>query len=271
VKVIIDTVTANGVTIPFTVSGSGPALLLIHGGEGDHRLYDHIVPGLSQSFTVLRFDQRDAGGSPDAQSSYSMRDLADDAAGLVSAMGFEMVHVLGAAFGGMLAQELAYTHPQVVDRLILAGTGIHGGVNDSARAKLTHYVSGAAANDDPRVRQAAELFYDTKSPSFDTSLIDSLIAIRQRRDESKRSRRIHAVGSFTAVGRSSAIQAPTLVLTAREDQLVAPEESWRLAQMISRASLFMFGELGHHFYRQAPALTVQIIKQFLLGGAEPPL
>jgi 3-oxoadipate enol-lactonase len=216
----------------------------------------------------LRFDQRDAGASRDSKTIYSIGDLAEDASALINSLGFPKVHVFGIATGGMIAQELASRFPQTVDRLILGATALRGSANDNARSKLAFYLGGALGNEDPRVRDAAELFYSRGSPSFRAELIDSLLAIRQLRDEEKRARRIRAVQSFNMMNHMSNIEASTLVLAAREDQLVQPADSWALAQRIPRANFLMLSDLGHHFYRQAPRLTVQIAKHFLNGNAE---
>ena len=263
------TIRANGISIPYEITGTGPVLLLLHAGEGDHRLFDCVVTELAKSFCTLRFDQRDAGASQESECRYSMRDLADDAAALLNALEIDRTTVLGTSFGGMIAQELALSYPTKIDRLILAGTASHGRANDDAREKLAPYLSAAFANDDPRVRQAAELFYYTQGPSYAPALIDTLIAIRQRREEPRRSRRVHAVHSFEAADQLPTLRPPTLVLTGKADRLVAPLESWRLAQMIPRATLLMLGELGHHFYRQAPALTIQIARDFLIASTDP--
>ena len=71
---------------------------------------------------MLRFDNRGAGQDSAPDEPYSMRQMADDAAALLGALGIEKAHVLGVSMGGMIAQELAINHPDRVDKLVLACT-----------------------------------------------------------------------------------------------------------------------------------------------------
>jgi proline iminopeptidase len=132
-------VNANGIEIAYETAGdpAGPPLLLIMGlGMQLIDWPDELVAGLvEQGFHVIRFDNRDSGlsskfdhaGKPKLalcylksllgwplRSSYSLDDMADDALGLLSALGIARAHVVGASMGGMIAQILAARHPQRV-------------------------------------------------------------------------------------------------------------------------------------------------------------
>ncbi len=96
----------------YNTEGSGPRLLKIWGTGGDlRRLPTEFDRRLADRFTVLAFDQRGMGRSGKPARDYTMADYADDAAGLMDALGWDSAAVLGYSFGGMVAQELALRHP----------------------------------------------------------------------------------------------------------------------------------------------------------------
>ena len=93
----MQTVQSNdGTSIAFRKSGSGPALLLVHGTTADHRRWLPIAPRFVKHFTVYAMDRRGRGGSGDAPV-YSYRREAEDVAAVVGAIGTE-VNVLGHSY-----------------------------------------------------------------------------------------------------------------------------------------------------------------------------
>src|SRR5262245_36623846 len=116
------TIPANGTTIAFAQSGQGAPIVLLHGAEADHSMFDAFGRLLSQHFTVIAYDQRDSGGTRNPPMPYGLAELADDAANLIAALGHARAHVFGTSLGGAIAQVLAVRHPERVDRLVLAST-----------------------------------------------------------------------------------------------------------------------------------------------------
>jgi 3-oxoadipate enol-lactonase len=118
---------ANGLDIYYETGGTGPRLFFISGSGGDLRNRPNVFDGpLAAEFEVLAYDQRGLGQSAKPEGPYSMADYAEDAAGLLDALGWGPVPVMGVSFGGMVAQELAIRHPEKVTRLVLACTSAGG-------------------------------------------------------------------------------------------------------------------------------------------------
>jgi len=143
-------VDANGIQIEYETFGGpdSPALLLIIGLAGqlidwDEKLCQQLA---QQGHYVIRFDNRDAGlsskieeaGVPDIMQTieaqmkgetinppYTIEDMADDAVGLLDALGIEKAHICGMSMGGMIAQTIAINYPKRVLSLIsiYSGTG----------------------------------------------------------------------------------------------------------------------------------------------------
>ena len=99
----------------YEVSGSGPAVVLLHEGIADSRMWVHQLPVLEPELTVVRIDQRGFGRSPLPSGRFSH---VDDVVSVLDELGLERASVVGASFGGRVALELAGAHPERVERLV---------------------------------------------------------------------------------------------------------------------------------------------------------
>jgi 3-oxoadipate enol-lactonase len=108
-------------------AGQGQRLLFISGTGGDLRVKPGVFESpLAGAFELLAYDQRGLGQTDKPAGPYSMRDYADDAAGLLDSIGWSRAAVVGVSFGGMVAQEFALRYPDKVSRLVLACTSAGG-------------------------------------------------------------------------------------------------------------------------------------------------
>lgn len=118
----MDTVDIGGLRIAYERTGSGPLLVLLHGGVGDGpATWRHQLDELSDRFTVVAWDAPGAGGSADPPPSFRLPDYADVMARFVEALSLDRPHVVGLSVGGGLALQLYDRHPAFPRTLILAG------------------------------------------------------------------------------------------------------------------------------------------------------
>jgi pimeloyl-ACP methyl ester carboxylesterase len=102
---------------------SRPALLLIHGLAGNSRTWKDVMPSLAEDFTVLAPDLLGHGESAKPEGDYSLGAFASGLRDLLTVLDLGPVTVIGQSLGGGIAMQLAYQHPELVDRLVLIGSG----------------------------------------------------------------------------------------------------------------------------------------------------
>ena len=114
----------NGVDLYFEHVGTGPRLLFLNGSGATLEVVGPLISMFASQFEVLADDQRGLGKSGMPEGPYSMADYALDAAALAESIGWDRYRVVGLSFGGMVAQELAVTFPERIERLALLCTSL---------------------------------------------------------------------------------------------------------------------------------------------------
>ena len=122
-------VEANGVKFSYRQLGAshGTPLVLLQHFTGTNDYWDPLVVNqLAESRPVIVFNNRGVGLSS-GQVSDNVQAMTEDAAAFIHALGYDKVDILGFSLGGFIAQELAAQHPELVRKVILAGTSNKGG------------------------------------------------------------------------------------------------------------------------------------------------
>jgi len=237
----------NGINLHYEIQGTGPRVLFIHGIGADLKhpmgIFNTAVP---QHFTVLAFDPRGIGESDSPVGPYTTADLADDAAGLAAAVGWDHYHVLGTSFGGMVAQELALRHPAAVDKLVLGVTNA-GGTNAGPRVDNLHELSTIEKLRLSDIRQDADwaAANPDKVTAFEAQ--SKAMADAMRADPKYAmgfAAQAQAVLTHDTFDRLSRITAPTLVFAGRYDGSNPPERTRTMAERIPGARYELL-ESGH--------------------------
>jgi pimeloyl-ACP methyl ester carboxylesterase len=120
-EVAVGEVLVDGQPIAYRHAGTGPPLVLLHGGWSDSRDWWFQLEGLAGTYHVLAWDAPGCGGSWDPPDTFGLHGYADALAGFVRALGLERPHLLGLSFGGGLALEVYRRHPALPRSLVLAG------------------------------------------------------------------------------------------------------------------------------------------------------
>src|SRR5437899_7576992 len=107
----------------YEVIGAGPTVVLLHGGNLDHRMWDQQLPVLLPHFRVVRYDARGFGRSSPADTAFQAQ---TDLYALLQHLAVQHASLVGLSLGGRIAIDFALDHPEMVDKLLLAGPGVSG-------------------------------------------------------------------------------------------------------------------------------------------------
>lgn len=251
---------ANDVATAYQISGRGAPLVLLHGGEADHSMFDGLSRALNGHFTAIAYDQRDSGATRNPPSSYSLADLADDTAALIRGLGHERAHVFGTSLGGQIAQALAARHPDCIDRLVLGSTWkINKSpleVNPDAFRTLASY-RGDTAGNAPKI---AEFFFPPDCLRARPELID--IFRGNSRDDGQKARRGALLAQPVAADVAT-FDRPTLLLAGSDDRLIPNSETFAIGRDLKRAETRVIEGVGHVSSIQAPERVAEAISAFL--------
>ena len=259
-------ITKDGSAIEYEVHGGGPTLLLIPGlGFGRWGWFKQ-VPTLSRRFRTITFDPR----SP-RDPKHGVAELARDAAALLDRLSADRAHVLGASLGGFVAQELALTRPDLVDRLVLVSTSYGGrGVQRmSPRALATMFGFGSFSPEGAAhrgLKMATSAAYRAGHPEEFDRIVTTRLALSP--SLSSYLSQARAGANFDASRRVQHISAPTLVVHGSDDRYVPVANAYALAEAVSGAELRVFEDAGHLvFIEKAEEVNTDIVA-FLLGAHE---
>lgn len=259
-------VKVNDVELYYEQHGAGEPLLLIEGIGYATWMWYRQVPELSQHYRVIIFDNRGVGDSDKPDEPYSIQMMADDAAGLLKALGVLKAHILGASMGGYIAQAFAIDYPEMTDKLILACTSF-GGVNAVPAPLETVMAMFNKVGDTPE-----DVILGAMAPAFTPEFMEQekeevAKIVRWRLEKPTPGyawmHQLNAVASANLEDQVTRITAPTLILSGAEDRVVPVENSKLLHDKIQGSVLKIFPETGHLFFIEKYREFNAAVQEFL--------
>ena len=256
-------------TVYYDDSGTGHPILLMS-GLGSTRLgwWKQVEP-FSNKFRVINMDNRDAGDSALGTGPYTIADMAEDVAGVIQNLNLGRTHIVGISMGGMIAQELAIRHPELVDKLVLVSTTAGGPTGVNAKPEIAALLMRPADEDiETRVRRtftaiAGEGYMATHPQDLD-QIVKNATAKPMSPESYQRQLGACMVHFSKGVAdRLAQIAAPTLVVHGDGDPLIPYPNGQYLAAHIKGARLATYPGVGHLSPIEAPERFNREVIEFL--------
>ena len=269
---IARSIVASGIRTNYHDQGQGHSVLLIHGsgpGVSAWANWRLAIPELAKQARVIAPDMVGFGFTDrPVKPRYDMDTWVNQAVGLLDALGIDKTDLVGNSFGGALALALTIRHPHRVRRLVLMGSvGVKFPITPGLDAAWGYTPSldnmrkllGVFAHDRRLVNdELAQLRYEASiQPGFQESFSAMFPAPRQAS--------VDAMASDEAdIGR---IAQQTLVIHGREDQVIPLSNSYRLAALIQRSQLHVYGQCGHWTQIEHAVRFARLVGDFLAEAA----
>jgi 2-hydroxy-6-oxonona-2,4-dienedioate hydrolase len=236
-----------GQKIHYLEAGSGPNVILLHGLGGDSSTWAQTIPALVSKYHVYAPDQLGFGKSDKPVLNYRVATLVEFIAGFFKKTGIEKATLVGNSLGGWVAAAFAIAHPEKVEKLVLVSAAgytpkrwggkeytneLYSTLNPSTAADLKRLFGMIFFNKSFLTDQFIEQSFTNKLKRSDASTINSFIDSFLRKED-------------YLDERVKEINAPTLLIWGREDELTPIAMGKAFAQDIPRSQMVIFEKCGH--------------------------
>ncbi|HEX6355234.1 alpha/beta hydrolase [Actinophytocola sp.] len=267
------TVSAEGVNYAYRELGPKtgiPVVFLHHLAAVLDNWDPRVVDGIAAKHRVITFDNRGVGAST-GKTPNTIQAMAKDAVTFIRALGLTQVDLLGFSMGGMVAQVITANEPELVRKLILAGTGPAGGEGIKNVTKLSHLdtIRGLLTFQDPK-----QFLFFTRTPNGRRAGKQFLARLKERTEN--RDKAISLKAYFTQLkaihqwglaqpSDLSVIRQPVLVANGDNDRMVPTKNTVDLANRLPNSELVIYPDAGHggifQYHDQFVDKALEFLKQ----------
>jgi len=267
------TVTVGGLTFAYRDLGprTGTPVVFFNHLAGVLDNWDpRVVDGFAAKRRVITFDNRGVGAT-NGSTPKTIQEMAKDAVTFIRALGFELVDIHGFSMGGMIAQVVAQTDPQLVRRLILTGTGPAGGegIKNVTRLSNIDTVRALFTLQDPK-----QFLFFTRTANGRRAGKEFLARLKERTEGRDKAISLTSyVSQLKAIHRwglerpqdLSVIRQPVLVANGESDRMVPSKNSHDLARRLPNSELVIYPDAGHggifQFHRQFVETALEFLER----------
>jgi pimeloyl-ACP methyl ester carboxylesterase len=244
--------------------GAGEPMLLVAGLGQGLWAWRWVVEPLARRWRTIAFDARGTGRSPRLTGPCSIRELAEDAAGILDG---RRAHVVGLSMGGYVALTLALERPELVRSLVLAGTGA-GGPDRVPRPDDVRegFNSALALPYEDFVRSTLHYAFAPGWTERNPGRIEEIVAARLEHPAGFDTIAAHADACYRYYAEGIEVEriaVPALVVHGDEDRIVPVENGRALATRLRAAEYVELAGAGHNLPLEEPEAFVQLVEDFL--------
>ena len=259
-------------------------VLLIHGLAGSSRTWDAVIPAVAEHYDVIAPDLLGHGESAKPMGDYSLGAFASGLRDFLAVLDVESVTIVGHSFGGGVAMQLAYQHPELVDRLVLVGSGGLGREVSWLLRSLA--LPGAEylmpiAFPRPLVDRATDVGrllgrHNIRSPKLAELWrgYSSLAGAENRQAFVRTMRGVIDIGGQTVNATDRlylAARVPTLIVWGDHDGIIPVRHGVAAHHAIASSRLEIIEGVGHFPHVEAPARFNEIVLDFLSTTVAGPI
>lgn len=250
----------DGARLAFAVHGRGPPLVRVATWlthlelDWGSPVWRHWLQRLGETHTVLRYDERGCGLSEAGAREPSVQTWVADLETVIEAAGFDRFALLGVSQGAAIAVAYAAGHPERVTDLVLYGGYARGRRRRGQRAQEQALIAAIRAgwgSDEPAYRHLFSMLFIPRGTPDQLGWYDELL--RSTISPQEAVRLFRARGGVDVQPDAGWVQAPTLVIHARDDRVVPVEEGRLLASLIPDARLVVLDSANHILLADEPA------------------
>jgi pimeloyl-ACP methyl ester carboxylesterase len=233
-------------------------------------MWHKMVPGLSEQFRVIVFDNRGVGNTDKPEGPYAAQMLADDTAGLLEALDIEQAAVMGHSMGGFVAQALVLSRPALVSKLILSATNFGGPNHIPITPEAMAVLSDMESDPLERLRRGIVVSCAPGFAKEQPEVIEEWVSYRATHPLVLAAYQAQFAIGLALASEEAAfehklndVQVPTLILFGEHDKVVPPGNAELLAREIPNRTLHILPDAGHFFPFEVPDEAVAVITDFL--------
>lgn len=238
-----------GVEVGYWEAGSGPPLVMLPGSAGLD--FSVAMDLLALDFRVIALDPPGWGNAPDTGRVNTRRELAEQMAGAVEAIGIERYALVGTSMGGSVALFMALSHPERLSAVVLDGP-------------IEFRGNGHTRPRDPRAWAAGARRHAERRPWADKAFFDDQMRRRTRRFESG-----YETGpdfDHELAERCKTIELPVLVLYGSDDGVILPSCGREYKNLIVNCEFIVVYDSNHDIQGDRPEAYAELVKDFLQRG-----
>jgi 3-oxoadipate enol-lactonase len=253
----------NGITLHYRVIGSPaekPVIVFSNSLGTDFRIWDDVIDLLKSDYAIVTYDKRGHGLSDCAAAPHRIEDHVADLAALLDHLALKNVILCGLSVGGLIAQGLVASRPELVGKLILSDTAHKIGTAEGWNTRIDAIAkNGLASILDPVMERWFTPAF--RSPANTAYLIYCNMFTRQPADGYAATCAAIRDADFT---RSTAqISLPTLVIVGDQDGSTPPDLVRSTADMIAGSRFEVIAGAGHLPCIEQPRAFVALVRDFL--------
>jgi poly(3-hydroxyoctanoate) depolymerase len=256
--------TIRGVRIHAQVAGEGEPLLLYSGIWGEVQLWQPLLPYLA-GFRTIAFDPPGIGRSQMPPFPLRMRQLARFGAHVLDELGVESAHVLGASFGGAVAQQMAFSYPRRVRRLVLVSTSFGGFAVPGDLAAFWHFMQPGSYHP-VRLEKVAGTMFGGRMRT-EPELVRSMHIRRPTNIVAGMYRMAPLIG-WTSLPWLWAVRQPTLIVCGDDDPVTPLVNHRIISRVMPDPRICVVKGGGHLVLVDSAAEVAPVITDFLAGGQD---